>query len=297
MGTKKKDGFDGQRAIVVPTKVLARYCESHPVVNQLYVTDIGYYPNARYHYRQRLSGVNQHIFIYCVKGSGWAKVGNKKYTVAPGELILIPANTPHEYGADEETPWTIYWMHFKGAGSRDFIYMMLDRMKEHVTAISFQQNRIHLFEEIYTSLERGYSIDNICYASLSLQYFLGSCCFDNSYNYQAAHEKKNSISVCINYLQQNIDRTLSLQEVAKAVNLSASHFSALFKKNTGFSIIEYFNHLKVQKACQYLQFTDLRVNNIADQLGFEDPYYFSRMFTKIIGVSPNKYRTKKKAGT
>jgi AraC-like DNA-binding protein/mannose-6-phosphate isomerase-like protein (cupin superfamily) len=293
--TKKKDGFDGQRAIVVPAKVLARYCESHPVVNQLYVTDIGYYPNAKYHHRQRISGVNQHIFIYCVKGNGWARVGDKKYSVSTGEFILVPANMPHEYGAEEDTPWTIYWIHFKGAGSPGFIHMMLDRMKAHVAAISFQQNRIHLFEEIYTSLERGYSIDNICYASLSLQYFLGSCCFDNSYNYQATHEKQNTVSVCINYLQQNIDRTLSLQEIAGAVNLSASHFSALFKKNTGFSIFEYFNHLKVQKACQYLQFTDQRVNTIADQLGFEDPYYFSRMFTKIIGVSPNKYRAKKKA--
>ncbi len=55
-----------------------------------------------------------------------------------------------------------------------------------------------------------------------------------------------------------------------------------------------FNHLKTQKACQYLQFTDLRVNEIADRLGIEDPYYFSRMFTKIVGVSPNKYRGKRR---
>ncbi len=292
--TKKKDGFDGQRAIVMPSKILSRYCENHPVIKQLYITDIGYYPNALYHHRQRNQGINQHILIYCIKGNGWAKISNSKHTLSTGDFLLIPANTPHEYAAEEDNPWTIYWIHFKGAGSADFITMMLNRMESHVASISFQQNRLHLFEEIYNSLERGYSIDNICYASLSLQYFLGSCCFDNNYNYLTTHEKKDSITLCINYMQKHIDKTLVLQDIANAVNLSASHFAAVFKKSTGFSIIEYFNQMKVQKACQFLQFTDLRINEIADRLGIEDPYYFSRMFTKVIGIPPNKYRSKKK---
>ena len=292
--TKKREGFKGQRAIVIPAKILTTHCDTHPVVRQLYVTDIGYYPNALYHHRQRSHGINQHILIYCVRGNGWARIEDKKYTISPGDFILFPANSPHEYAADEQTPWTIYWMHFKGTSSLDFINMMLKRMGGHVASISFQENRLHLFEEIYTSVERGYSTDNLCYASLSLQYFLGSCCFDNNYNYLATHEKKDSITLCVNYLQKHIDKTLTLQEIAEAVNLSVSHFAAIFKKSTGFSIIEYFNHLKTQKACQYLQFTDLRVNEIADRLGIEDPYYFSRMFTKIIGMSPNKYRSRKK---
>jgi AraC-like DNA-binding protein len=78
------------------------------------------------------------------------------------------------------------------------------------------------------------------------------------------------------------------------VNLSVSHFAAVFKKSTGFSIIEYFNHLKIQKGCQYLQFTDLRINEIADQLGIEDPYYFTRLFTKTIGISPTNTAARKK---
>jgi AraC-like DNA-binding protein len=290
--TRKREGFKGQRAIVIPAKILARHFDDHPIVKQLYITDIGYYPNALYHHRQRSHGVNQHVLIYCVKGSGWAKIAEKKNSLAAGDFVLLPANIPHEYAADEHAPWTIYWMHFKGTNSSDFVDMMLKRMGDYVASISFQEKRLHLFEEIYTSLERGYSIDNICYASLSLQYFLGSCCFDN--NYQAIHEKTDSISLCVNYLQKNIDKPLSLNDIASAVNLSVSHFASIFKKNTGFSIIEYFNHLKTQKACQYLQFTDLRVNEIADRLGIEDPYYFSRMFTKIVGTSPNKYRSRKK---
>jgi len=290
--TRKREGFKGQRAIVIPAKILAQHFDNHPIVKQLYITDIGYYPNALYHHRQRSHGVNQHVLIYCVKGSGWAKIADKKYSLSAGDFVLLPADIPHEYAADEQAPWTIYWMHFKGTNSSDYVDMMLKRMGDHVASISFQEKRLELFEEIYTSLERGYSIDNICYASLSLQYFLGSCSFDN--NYLALHEKTDSISLCVNYLQKHIDKPLSLNDIASAVNLSVSHFASIFKKNTGFSIIEYFNHLKTQKACQYLQFTDLRINEIADRLGIEDPYYFSRMFTKIVGTSPNKYRSRRK---
>jgi AraC-like DNA-binding protein len=290
--TRKREGFKGQRAIVIPPKILARHFDNHPIVKQLYVTDIGYYPNALYHYRKRIHGVNQYILIYCVKGSGWAIIADKKYNMSAGDFVLLPANKPHEYGAEEQTPWTIYWMHFKGTTSSDFADMMLKKMGDHVASISFQEKRMHLFEEIYTSLERGYSTDNICYASVCLQHFLASCCFDN--NYLAIHEKTDSISLCVNYLQKHIDKPLSLNDIASAVNLSVSHFASIFKKNTGFSIIEYFNHLKTQKACQYLQFTDLRINEIADRLGIEDPYYFSRMFTKIVGTSPNKYRSRRK---
>src|SRR4249920_1106432 len=144
--TKKREGFKGQRAIVLPPKILASHCETHPVVRQLYVTDIGYYPNALYHHRQRVVGINQHILIYCVKGSGWAKVGDILYTISTGDFVLLPANLPHEYGADENNPWTIYWMHFKGSSSLDFIDMMLKKMGEYVASISFQENRLHLFE-------------------------------------------------------------------------------------------------------------------------------------------------------
>lgn len=291
---KKKDGFEGQRAIVIPPTILSSFCDVHPVVKQLYVTDIGYYPNAQHHHRQRFRGTEGNIILYCVSGKGKARIEKQSYLISPGEFILLPANRPHEYSADENNPWTIYWIHFKGDNSANFINMMMQTMGSPVFTVSFQEKRLQLFEEIYGSLEKGYSIDNMCYASLSLHYFLASLCFDTNYNHQSKKEKNNSIDLCIQYMQKNIDKALAISEIAGTVNLSPAHLTTLFKKKTGFTLIEYFNQLKTQKACQYLLFTELRVNEIADKLGFDDPYYFTRMFTKILGVSPVKYRSKRR---
>jgi AraC family transcriptional regulator of arabinose operon len=99
----------------------------------------------------------------------------------------------------------------------------------------------------------------------------------------------------INYMQENINTMIRLDDLSSYAKLSTSHYSAIFRAKTGYSPIEYFNQLKVQKACQYISFTSMSIKNIALSLGVEDQYYFSRMFTKLMGSSPNEYRKKVKA--
>jgi AraC-like DNA-binding protein len=97
-------------------------------------------------------------------------------------------------------------------------------------------------------------------------------------------------------MQKKIHTVISLQELARFAKLSVSHFSAVFRERTGYSPIEYFNHLKIQKACQYLLFTGMTVKETAVSLGIEDQYYFSRMFSKLMGHSPVEYRRRNKTG-
>lgn len=71
-------------------------------------------------------------------------------------------------------------------------------------------------------------------------------------------------------------------------------FIHLFKQVTGYSPIDYYMRLKIQRACQYLDLTDYSVKEISKNVGIEDPYYFSRMFSKIMGQSPSDYRKRQK---
>lgn len=293
---RKKEGFEGQKAIVIPKGILNRQCAASGVLNALYVTDIGYYPKARFHYRKRLHGTETHILIYCHQGAGAAVIGEQEVVLRPGDFVVIPARTPHWYAADEHNPWTIYWMHFQGTLAAEIVGLMQRQGRGFHGQLRHSESSLRLFREIYEQIEKGYSTDNLLYANMCLSHFLTTFIYNERFDKSSAPAApQDSVDRAIAYFQSNLERVLTLDEIARAVNLSPTHFSYLFRKKTGFPPIEYFNHLKVQKACQYLRFTDLRIKEVAIRLGIEDPYYFSRFFSKIMGMSPKEYRQSKSA--
>ncbi|TKC06235.1 AraC family transcriptional regulator [Pedobacter frigoris] len=290
---KKKEGFNGQKAIVLPRSIISKDCMTNPLLSGTYITDIGFYPKAKFHYRERDHGLDQYILLYCIDGKGDVKIEKTAHTLSAGNFIIIPAEKSHAYASDKNNPWTIYWAHFKGHLVKSLIRLLLKRQKSYKGFVQFNESRIKLFDEIYSNLERGYSIDNLCYVNISFSHFLSSFIFDEKFNYSYKKSMANPVDISIEFMQKNLHATFTLEEIARSVNLSPSHFSALFKEQTGFAPIKYFNHIKIQKACQYLQFTDLRIKEISATLGIDDPYYFSRMFSKIMGVSPQDYKVKR----
>ena len=292
-GIKKKEGFEGQRAIILPRKIISQVCSNDSILSGIHITDLGYYPKAKFHYRERLHGIDQHIIIYCIEGKGWVETGKSRQTINPGNFIVIPAEKEHSYAADENDPWTIYWVHFKGHLAKHIVELMISQVKNYKGQIHYNETRTKLFNEIYLNLERGYSIDNLYYVNMSFLHYLTSFIFDEKFNYPDKKKTIDQVDLSIDFMQKHLNTLLTLEDLARAVNLSASHYSAIFRKKAGFAPIEYFNHLKIQKACQYLQFTDLRIKEIATELGIDDPYYFSRMFSKLMGISPHDYKVER----
>ena len=291
---KKQEGFEGQRMIVLPRKIERDFLLRDAVSRQLFVTDIGHYPKARYHYVHRKNGADQFIFIYCTQGKGWVEFNKRHIILSPSQFIIIPANTAHKYGADEKDPWSIYWFHFKGKLAANIVELIGQRTKTEHLNIAHAENKIRLFEAMYSNLEKGYSADNLRFINMTLHYFLTSILYEDKFSYESPKRKNDMIAAVIAHMQQNLDSVFTLKELAVFANLSSSHFSALFRTGTGYPPIEYFNQLKIQKACQLLLFTDQSVKEIAHELGVDDPYYFSRMFTKLMEVSPTEYRGRNK---
>lgn len=83
---------------------------------------------------------------------------------------------------------------------------------------------------------------------------------------------------------------LSLNEVAAHVNLSASHFSAVFSRETGETFKEYLTGVRIEKAKELLKTTGLKTFEIAYQVGYKDPHYFSAVFKKQTGLSPSEFK-------
>ena len=292
---KIKDGFSGERAVVIPRSIVAEM-EKDPLSADLFITDIGYYPVARYHYIERSKPIDQNVFIYCYEGKGWFEEDGKRWTVNSNEYFILPAGAPHSYGADAESPWTIYWVHFKGTLAHYFVPSPCQPIELKPGIHSRISDRIEMFEEILSTLGLGYSRENLLYACSIFHHFLGTLKFLQQYR-DAAFPNSSEVDVVtgsIHFMTENIEKRLTIKELAEYSGYSVSHFSSIFSKRTGHAPLAYFNQLKIQKACHLLDFTDIKVNQVCYKLGFDDPYYFSRLFTKIMGMSPRKYRSQKK---
>jgi YesN/AraC family two-component response regulator len=98
------------------------------------------------------------------------------------------------------------------------------------------------------------------------------------------------INNTIQMMKENCEKSIQLSQLADNVSMSISQFSLIFKKSTGVTPINYFNHLKVQKACEYLKFTNLLIKEVAFKVGVTDVQYFTKLFSKTMGITPFKYK-------
>lgn len=283
----------GRQRIEIPRPVLKSRVFNNALLKQLYICSLGYYPKAAGHFTQRKKGLPENFLFYCVDGAGWYKIAGKRYEVGANEFFILPQHIAHAYGSNEENPWSIYWIHFGGEQLPHFNSMLTVQTHFKPSFIKSSNDIFSSFSKIYRTLELGYSIDNLMFANMCLFHYLTLFIY-NPKHFVVVQDKINCIDSAILFMQEHINENVSLNELSALYNYSTSRFSNLFREKTGYSPIDYFIQMKMQKATQQLDFTDQPVKEIAFYLGFDDPYYFSRRFTKVIGMSPTKYRSIKK---
>lgn len=290
---RKADGFESEKLLVLPEHVTSELA-AHELTRELFVTDIGYFPRARYHYRERPGGCDTYIFIYCADGTGWVEfIGEKNFSLAKQSLIVIPAGIPHRYGASEEDPWSIYWFHLKGSHVQqilDAYRLGTDPME---IPLALFVKFVEWFDQCYDLLTtRPYSIHHHIHVCHTMRHLLSSL---GLHARSPQHKKREQyLESAIGFLAERMDRSVKLSELAKHTGISIQHLIHLFKEETGVPPIDYFLRMKMQRASQLLDLTDLTVKEVAASVGIQDPYYFSRLFKKVMGSSPTVYRKVKK---
>lgn len=142
-------------------------------------------------------------------------------------------------------------------------------------------------------LSRGYledingmaNIDELCiWLTTVMNHFIDSVfTFENVKHSDVIHK-------AVHYMREHQNEKLTLEETARAVYLSPSYFSKIFKEETGSSWNSYLNRMRVEKSKNLLLSENIRLADIASLVGFEDQSYFTKVFKKVTGVSPNVYR-------
>lgn len=282
-----KEGFVGQQMVVLPPNIKRQFTEN-PLTKGCYLTAIGYYPKATNHDRERKSGSDQYILIYCIEGEGDIYLHDTAYVLKANSYFIIPRNVPHRYTSYGANSWSIYWVHFSGELAPLIYSRFAPDGEPAVVAVPYDEARIKLFEQIFHLVEHSYNEREMEVLNFNLLAFVNSLIYHAEAN--PAIHKDDVVGSSIAFMKKHLREKFSIEDLAQQQGISVSHYARIFKQKTGTSPINYFNQLKVQKACQHLYFTDRTIKEISVELGMDDQYYFSRLFTKVIGVSPAHYR-------
>jgi AraC-like DNA-binding protein len=286
--TKRRDGFQGEKQINIPKSVLNKFVRKTTFLHSLYVTHIGYFPKASFHYRERKKGCDDYILLYSLGGKGYIENNAGKMELSANQFIIIPPHLFHRYQADLNNPWTLYWVHFSSDKLKEFNTDFKAERFYTPTDLRFNQKIIDVWIQMFASLAEGYSMINISYANLCLYRFLSFFLFPNKKF--ALEEEDDRLDQSISFMKENIGNRLTADDLANRFQYSSSHYTAIFKQKTGMSPIDYFIRMKIQFACQLLTQTGLKIKEVADRVGYDDPYYFSRLFKQLMGQSPKEYK-------
>lgn len=291
----RREGFSGQHLVVLPAPVRQKAAQ-HPLLRNLLVTDAGYFPRAAGHRVERPQGAATHLLIVCLHGAGWVRSRDVAQPIAAGDVAWVPADLPHAYGADAAEPWTIAWAHFRG-----------DEVPHWQQALAWPRPRAVGFlaagvpgatslglDRVYAALETGDSTAHLLRAAVALRAVFCSA-LDLPHMIGRVRTAAARTAAVRAEIAADPSRAWRLEELATAAGLSVPHFCLLFRRLTGYAPIDFLARERIRRACRLLDTTEATVAAIASAVGFEDPYYFSRRFRQIMGVSPRAYRQTVKA--
>ena len=278
---------DGIR-FLVPEFIVSHLSENR-ITQDCFPLALGYYPVASGH-RMRRKQHTDNLLIYCTDGIGTINANGDSYTVSAGDIIILPEDVQHSYSADKKHPWSIYWVHFTGYLCDEFMAAMeipIDQCS--VFRAGTKSKLIADFESLLEVRKTGYNPKNFVLAANILRQILSYLAIAKSRNL-SARAGDLDIETIHAFMQERLHGHLDLDTLAEKVSLSKYHFSNKYKLLTGQSPIQHFLHLKMEHACYLLDVSGISVKDVSISLGYEDSYYFSRIFKKIIGVSPKQYR-------
>ena len=267
---------------------LRRQLRRNPLTRDLYPHALGYYPHAAGHHMRR-DEHDDHLLLYCVSGRAWADVDGRRHQVGAGDLLLLPRNVAHTYAADDSDPWTIYWVHFDGAQSDRFMDELGFALHQPIKAIGTSPKLISDFETLLEVRQSGYRLPVFVHGANQLRQMLCYLALLSPRG-DARGPSRFDLDQVHGLMQERLHDQLDLDTLAARMNLSKHAFCRKYKRATGHSAIQHFIHLKMEHACYLLDITARTVQQIAFDLGYQDAYYFSRLFRKVVGVSPTDYR-------
>lgn len=283
--------------------------------------DLPFYIGKYYHTNFSDLKIHTHDFIeivYVYDGKGYHIYNDITYPVSKGELYIINSRIPHCFYPTDKS------------NSEHLVVYNLCFLPEFISSINIhlpilvELTDIMLYKSLYpdeiiyspdlklsgsmrTEIEQLYEKMYLEFTSKGINYVellrLSLCELLLKIHrfYQQNHASPESAVIkyrhqlipdCIQYLRENYSKKVTIEELSNNFFLSKSYLSSLFKKATGSGVVEYLQHIRIERACELLTNTTLSITEISTQVGYTDYRFFNKSFKKITGVTAHEYRKK-----
>jgi AraC-like DNA-binding protein len=226
--------------------------------------------------------------VYISEGEGCFSTALKQYPVKAGSLLLILPGMQHSYKPVYETGWHEYWVGFTG----EFFLSLLEKGILSPDCVFFETGMRDcialIFNQIFDEVRSQKPLYQfkVCAAIFSLISEVVS--YERRKEQPSYHQRVVERAKCI--MESNIFGIINVEGIALKTGMSASGLNKIFKIYTSMTLYQYYIQIKIHKAKELLEHADLSVKEIAARLGFDDQYYFSRLFKNKTGIAPSKWR-------
>jgi len=285
----RPEGFPGQRLVIVPSAILHRAARQ-PVTRDLCVTHIGAFVGARGHLVERPRGAAQHILIACISGRGSCAIDGRDREVGPGDLLFLAPRKRHRYRAAPDAPWTIFWVHFRGLRVDDYLANLGVSSSRPLVSVDDPSVLIEAFEDAFRHTTHGFSEGAMTGLSTSFARLLGLARVHRRPSGTRARRSEGRLLKALARMREELAHPWTLEELAGEAALSVPHFTDLCRRQTGMPPLALLIRLRLQRAMTLLQQGSHNVTEAARSVGYDDPFYFSRLFRKHMGTTPKACR-------
>lgn len=229
---------------------------------------------------------NSLLITHIIDGTFTYIKDGKHITARAGDTVILDCYKPHEYYTNDS--FESIWIHIAGANSFE-LFEEVEKTDGNLVKCRDVNHVKKLLFRIYDSIS-GVNPPSELNISLDIYKIFAELLNPQSIKSKSESNYEDSIQDVKNYITENLNEKLTVQRLANESHMSTSHFSRVFKQQTGFSPYDYVLITRLNKAKYLLQKTEMSVSSIAYETGFNSESNFICFFTDNEGISPGKFR-------